>query len=181
MTDSLSTTAHLPAVTEAAFLYPIFENIHAALKTQPWAVWIAEPRPDRSGKFNKAPRSPTTGRNIGTTKPHLFGTFDDACKAFETGKYTGVGVLLTGNGIIGVDIDDYIDTFKANEQVKAWVNQACGAGAYCEHSPSGNGLRLFMAGKLPTTGRKSGPLEIYDDVRFLTVTGHVVDYAKGGA
>ncbi len=165
---------------EDLFLAPIIENIPDGLKTQPFAVWIAEPRAGKPGKYNKAPRSPETGHKIGTNKPHLFGTYDQAVAAYETGKYTGIGVLLTGDGLIGVDIDDVDQTFADRPEVKAWVHDAIKADAYCETSPSGTGLRLFMLGDpLPdTVMRKHGHLEIYDDVRFLTVTGHLVN--KGG-
>lgn len=162
------------------WLQPKLESIHDVLKQQPWAVWIAEPRPGNPGKFNKAPRHPTGGYKIGTNQPEKFGTFGDACAAYQHGGYTGVGVLLTGNGIIGVDIDDWEKTFKAKPAVGQWVTDAISAGVYCENSPSGAGLRFFMAGKLPEKGRKSGSLEIYDDVRFLTVTGHVFNAKNGG-
>jgi len=153
---------------------PNFDNIPDDLKLQPWAVWIAEPRPDKSGKFNKAPRSPSTGHKVGANKPELFGTYDEAKIAFESGYYTGVGVLLTGNGIVGFDIDDYVTAFTNNPAVKRWVQQATTDQtnpAYAELSPSGTGLRLFIRGKLPDKGRKQGSLEVYDNERFLTVTG----------
>lgn len=156
------------------WIAPNFDNIPIDLKSQPWAVWIAEPRSDKAGKFNKAPRSPITGRKIGANQPELFGTFNNAKEAFDSGNYTGIGVLLTGNGIVGFDIDDYVTTFNNMPEVKAWVelaisNQACRA--YAELSPSGKGLRLFIRGKLPDRGRKNGNLEVYDNERFLTVTG----------
>lgn len=162
------------------FLAPIFDNIPAGLKECPWAVWTAEPRPNKPGKFNKAPRSPETGRKIGADKPHLFGTYEQAVTAYETGKYTGLGVLLTGDGLIGVDIDEVNQTFVDQPNVRAWVIAAIRADAYCETSPSGTGLRLFMLGNpLPdNAGRRHGHLEIYDDVRFLTVTGHLLH--RGG-
>jgi primase-polymerase (primpol)-like protein len=158
------------------FLAPIFANIPADLKGLPWAVWIAEPRKNKPGKFDKAPRSPVTGFNIATSKPHLFSTYDQAVAAYEVGGYTGVGVLLTGDGLVGVDIDDVDQTCSVQPEVKAWIDTALASNAYCELSPSGTGLRLFMLGDpLPNTvGRKHGHLEIYDDVRFLTVTGHLV-------
>jgi len=162
------------------FIKPRFDHIPDALKQQPWAVWIAEPRPGKPGKFNKAPRCPKSGYKIGVNQPEKFGTFAEAHAAYEAGGYTGVGVLLTSNGIIGVDIDDYKDTFATKPDVKQWVLRAVDEGAYGEYSPSGRGLRLFMRGKLPGSGRKSGPMEIYDDVRFLTVTGHHVRLKKGG-
>jgi primase-polymerase (primpol)-like protein len=164
----------------SSFLAPQFGNIPDALRQQPWAVWKAEPRPNNPDKYNKAPCCPTGGYKIGTNQPEKFGTFDAARATYDRGGYTGVGVLLTGNGIIGVDIDYFEDTFKVQPAVREWVAAATKDGAYCEKSPSGNGLRLFMAGKLPAKGRKSGPLEIYDDVRFLTVTGHAVGLHTGG-
>ncbi len=91
--------------TQPNWLIPNFENIPDDLKLQPWAVWIAEPRSDKVGKYNKAPRSPLTGIKIGTNQAQLFGTFDQAKTAYETGNYTGVGVLITGTGIVGFEID----------------------------------------------------------------------------
>jgi primase-polymerase (primpol)-like protein len=163
-------------VHKKLFLAPRFENIPAGLRELPWAVWIAEPRAGKPGKFDKAPRSPETGNKIGTNKPHLFGTFDQAMASYEAGGYTGVGVLLTGDGLIGVDIDDVDQTVTDKPEVESWINATLKANAYCEYSPSNTGLRLFMLGDpLPdTVGRKHGHLEIYDDVRFLTVTGHLV-------
>ena len=157
------------------FLIPKIENIPEELKLQPWAVWIAEPREGNPGKFNKAPRCPRTGRKIGANKPDLFGTFNEAVQAVTSSqRYTGIGVLLTGNGIVGFDLDDCKDLFGPRPEVQQWVANALYAGAYCEWSPSGKGLRLFMRGSLPGTGRKQGNLEIYDQGRFLTITGHVV-------
>jgi hypothetical protein len=43
--------------------------------------------------------------------------------------------------------------------------------SYTEVSPSGTGLRIFAQGKLSGEGRKRGPIELYDQKRFLTVTG----------
>ncbi len=157
------------------------ENIPEELKAQPWAVWIAEPRPNHPGKFNKAPRNPVGGFKVGTNQAPKFGTFDEAVAAYNTGKYSGIGVLLTGNGIVGVDIDNYKDTVAAQPSVKQWIKDSIAAGAYCEKSPSGNGMRLFMRGSLPAGRRKSGTLEIYEDVRFLTVTGHIVSLKSGSS
>ncbi|MBT8578937.1 hypothetical protein G6695_06765 [Polynucleobacter paneuropaeus] len=161
------------------WLEPIFNNIPDRLKEQPWGVWRAEPRLDNdlnpTGKFNKAPRNPTTGIKVGANKPELFGTFEEAKQAYEAGGYTGVGVLLTGNGIIGIDIDDAKKLFKDRPEIKEWLEKAINEGVYCEQSPSAKGFRLFAQGELPNDcQKKKGGLEIYDDHRFLTVTGHVI-------
>ena len=164
--------------SSSIWLKPDFDNIPDDLKQQPWAVWLAEPRTEKPGKYNKAPRSPVTGFKIGSNQPHLFGTFEQAKAAYESGNYAGVGVLLTGNGIVGFDIDEYQNTFAKTPEVRAWVEKAISDPtnpAYAELSPSGTGLRLFVRGELPEKGRKSGCLEVYDNVRFLTITGAIYE------
>jgi primase-polymerase (primpol)-like protein len=164
-------------VVEPDWLTPDFNNIPDDLKKLPWGVWRAEPRLDKNrnptGKYNKAPRNPLTGIKIGANQPEAFGTFEQAKKAYEDGGYTGVGVLMCDANIVGIDIDDAIEVFEKRPDVEEWAKQAVKEGAYCEVSPSGNGLRLFVKGKLTGKGRKVDKLEIYDDGRFLSVTGHV--------
>lgn len=166
-------------ILEPDWLTPNFENIPEELKQQPWAVWKAEPRAGKIGKYNKAPINPLTGYRVGANQPEKFGTFEDARRAYGTGQYTGVGVLLTGNGIAGVDIDDAHELLKERPEVKKWLGDAVNSGAYCEESPSGNGYRLFIRAILPEGCRKKmGPLEVYSDVRFLTVTGNIIEVQK---
>ena len=169
--------------SKSNWLKPQFENIPEELKEQPWAVWKAEPRLDRdgkpTGKYNKAPLNPLTGYKVGTDKPEKFGSFHEAMQAYATGRYTGIGVLLTGNGITGVDIDDAPELLKERPEIKKWLQDAIDCGAYCEISPSGNGYRAFIYASLPQGCRKKvGQLEIYSDVRFLTVTGNIVGSIK---
>lgn len=161
------------------FLQPQFDNIPASLLKMPWAVWRAEPRPNKPGKYNKAPRCPHSDRKIGADKPELFGSFEEAKSAYQNGPYTGVGILLIGNGIVGVDLDEVKTELSNNAALSQWLNLAIKCGAYCEYSPSKAGVRLFVLGDaLPDdVMRKHGNLEIYDDQRFLTVTGHF--YARG--
>lgn len=156
------------------FLHPRFNGIPMSLQLLPWAVWNAEPRVGKPGKFNKAPRCPKTGVLIGTNKPELFGTFEEAKAAYSSGAYTGVGLLLVNNGVVGVDIDNLQGTTTNSPSVEVWVEKAIQEGAYCERSPSGSGLRLFYFDPDFTQGKKVGTLEIYCNLRFLTVTGHAV-------
>ena len=165
---------------EPSWLKPKFENIPEELKKQPWAVWKAEPRAGQPNKFNKAPLNPLTGLKIGANQPEKFGTFDQAKRAYQAGKYTGVGVLLTGSGITGIDIDNAADLMKQKPEVKNWLKRAIEAGAYCEISPSQSGLRIFVLGRLEDKGRNAGGLEIYDNKRFLTITGEEIAKKGGG-
>ncbi len=158
-----------------SWVAPSFGNIPADLKTERWAVWKAEPREGNPGKFNKAPRNPHSGGKIGANNPNAFGTYKEAITAYNAGGWTGVGVLLTGNGIVGVDLDNTEELFRARPDVKAWLDKAVqrkDTDVYAETSPSGTGLRLFVRGTLPESkGRHCDSLEIYTTGRFLTVTG----------
>lgn len=137
----------------------IVESIPEALRRQPWAVWNAEPRLGQPGKFNKAPRSPLTLVKVGANDPDAFGTFEQACSTFAERGCSGIGVIMTGNGIVGVDIDDYKHLFEKNPAIKDWVKAAIERKIYCETSPSGNGLRLFLLGALPQGGRVASTLD----------------------
>ena len=46
--------------------------------------------------------------------------------------------------------------------------------SYTELSPSGEGLHVWVIGKLPGKGKNFGHIEMYDDKRFFTVTGHAL-------
>ena len=108
---------------------PQLDRIPDFLKTKRCAVWIAEPRNGQPTKYNKAPRHPVTGNKIGADKPEMFGTYAQGVTALETGKYSGIGILLTDDEMVGVDIDDYKATFAAQDEVKTWVLEARKAGA----------------------------------------------------
>lgn len=170
-------------LNEPNWITPNFENIPDELKGQPWAVWIAEPRLNSegkpTGKWNKAPRNPATGIKIGANQPEAFGTYDEAKKAYATGKYTGVGVLLTGSGITGIDIDNVSQLLHEGRPFRKWLSTAIADGIYCELSPSRTGLRIFVRGELSLGGRKHGSFEIYDNKRFLTITGHIYTEKEG--
>lgn len=160
-------------------LAPKFENIPAALLTLRWACWVAEPKPD--GKISKAPRHPNGGWPVATNKPETWATFDECRAAYQSGCFDGIGVLLEARqGIVGIDVDDAINTLVRHPEVFAQITQVVNAGGYVERSPSGKGLRIFVQGTLTeNAGKKREGLEIYNDRRFLTVTGHARGYHHG--
>jgi putative DNA primase/helicase len=148
-----------------------FENIPVWMKNRPFCVWTAEPR--ENNKVNKAPRHPNGGWNLGVDKPEKWATYEKVRQTYLSGKFDGIGVLLTkGSGIVGVDIDDWKSKFADHPRIFSALHKLILDGGYVETSPSGMGLRAFIQGSLNGPGRKNGGLEIYDDVRFLTVTGH---------
>jgi primase-polymerase (primpol)-like protein len=163
------------------FLDPRFGQIPRSLRSEmKWGMWRAEQRPNQPGKFNKAPRSPLNGQLISVNQPGAFADFNTCKSAYEKGGYTGVGILLEGNGWVGVDIDNFAKIpVGQRDATLAWIVEALVIGAYVERSPSGAGLRAIFRGEFLGTGRKAGSFEIYQEKRFMTITGHAITDIAG--
>jgi primase-polymerase (primpol)-like protein len=155
------------------FLPPKFQDMPASLLDFKWAVFRAEPRPNHPGKFNKAPRSPKSGKLISVNQPDSWLTLHHCREAYETGHFTGVGVLMQADGWVAIDIDDYANLQPGiRQRVDDWLALCLESDEYIERSPSGKGIRGFVRGYLDGPGRKIGALEMYSKARFMTVTGH---------
>jgi primase-polymerase (primpol)-like protein len=149
-------------------------NVPSWMQDKKFCVWVAEPR--ENGKFNKAPRHPNGGWMLSVNQPDRWATFDQVQNAYRSGKYDGIGVLLTSDsGVVGIDIDGWESLVAAHTDVFDTLEKFIHQGGYVERSPSGAGLRAFVKGHLSSTGQKSGGFEIYADSRFLTVTGQQLE------
>ena len=149
-------------------LVPKFENFPQELKYfDQWVVW--------NGK--KIPYDPTRlNSKANVNDPNSWGTFTQADAAYSEGGWLGVGFVLAGNGIAGVDIDKcVIDGVPKTEALQLLTDMGA---TYVEHSPSGNGLRAFGLVKHSITGVRGKhdgrSVELYTQGRYLTVTGHVI-------
>jgi hypothetical protein len=89
-------------------------------------------------------------------------------EAYQRYRYDGIGIVLTVElGLTGVDFDDAY-----NGTPQPWALEAVdNLSSYTEVSPSGRGLRVFLWARKPGPHCKNGHVEIYDNERFLTVTG----------
>ena len=148
----------------------LFENIPHDLKNiSQWVCWEAIWNEERA-KFEKLPKNPRTGDNAKTNDSKTWGTFEEAGKGLERFNLSGVGIVLTKDlGIVGIDVDKcFIDGLFTDEAIIT-INAFK---TYTEFSPSGNGIRLFVYGNLPEGRRKKGTFEMYEEGRFLTVTGN---------
>ena len=153
----------------------------ALIQLPQWCCWRAVWRPgkgDRPGKWTKAPHQPD-GQFAKSTVPATWSEFGECLLAYQLRGFDGIGFMLAKSaGIIGVDLDHCIDETGALEpKAQPIVDQF---NSYTEVSPSGDGLHIFVFGTFPEgmTGRKKGPIEVYAEGRYLTVTGHVFE---GGA
>jgi putative DNA primase/helicase len=145
---------------------PTVSAIPADLQAIPrWLHWQSRVV---NGRQTKVPVDPINRAPIDATNPASFTTFDDAVASCPID--CGLGLALTGDGLVGVDVDGCIDDLGALDPDVAAI--VFGFGSYAEVSPSGRGIRVFVRGELPPRGRRRGMFEIYDRGRFLTVTGN---------
>jgi KaiC/GvpD/RAD55 family RecA-like ATPase len=135
-----------------------------------WIIWRFG---DRDGKRTKLPCNVNTGAMAKSTDPADWFTFDEAVNSQQ--PKDGVGfVFVKGGGMVGVDLDNCID---GNDCIKPWADKIIAAfDTYSEISPSGNGIKMWVRGKLPSErgtrhAYEDGEVEMYDWGRYFTVTG----------
>lgn len=127
---------------------------------------------DRDGKKTKVPVSPSGGL-ARVNDPKSWGTFGEAISCYKERGLSGVGIVLSKNSglsLVGVDLDHCIDD--TGTLTPEALDIVTTLNSYSEITPSGHGLRVFVKGKLPGGARRKGPIEIYDDLRYLTLTGN---------
>lgn len=152
------------------FAPPQFEQIPFELREIPrWMLWRAEFR-HPGEKARKVPYCPARpGSRASSTDPNTWGTFKEAQEACAEGGYTGVGIVLNGDGLVGVDIDNCVVDGKPSEKSLELLN-TLGA-SYIEISPSGTGLRAIGYGEQLATGvngsRDGLKAEFYSTKRYL--------------
>lgn len=158
-------------MADQKILAPVFTSIPEALRTlKRWVIW----------KDSKVPFLATAiNSKASVTDPNTWASFDSAQAAYEEGGYLGVGIVLNGDGLVGVDIDHCVKDRKPSAQAMALLEQiGC---QYIELSPSGNGLRSFGYGANIEGVRgdaDSLKVELYSNKRYLTVTGHVIRFGE---
>nr|WP_315256558.1 DUF3987 domain-containing protein [uncultured Duganella sp.] len=185
--NSTSNTAPVPVETEAPiqaypFLSPVLDNIPQALREEKrWVVWAAEgPAASKPTKVPYDPSLPSARAKV--NDPATWGTFEQAVAAYEEGGYAGIGIVLDGTGLVGIDLDNCVVEGKISPAAQMLLDSV--GATYIELSPSGTGLRAFgyaenLAGGVNQVynGLK---VELYSTGRFLTVTGHHVENGAVG-
>jgi putative DNA primase/helicase len=170
-------------------LIVIPENIPAELRcVDQHVTWQWE---RRNGKWTKPPSDPklthyydggSGRRRASVDDPTTWGSFEQALEAYRESNRidwsafsaadAGIGIVLTPElGIIGGDLDKCVDPTTGT--IADWAAAiVVRVNTYTEITPSGTGLRFFAYGRLPEGGRRRGHVELYDTLRFLTLTGH---------
>jgi primase-polymerase (primpol)-like protein len=140
-----------------------------------WLLWRYE---TRNGNPTKVPFQ-VSGRPASCTDPRTWKSFEVVSNAWARApkRYTGLGFVFSlEDPFCGIDLDDSIDQ---QGDVKPWARGIVErfSDTYLEISPSGEGLKIWARGALPTNlpGVKvgDGQIEIYDHARYFAVTGRV--------
>lgn len=158
------------------FIAPKFDHMPAELqKLQRWVTWKAEGAPGE--KPRKVPYAPDRlNTKASSTDPETWGSFAQAEAAYFEGNRTGVGIVLNGDGLVGVDIDHCVIDGKPSHEAMALLDRL--GATYIEISPSGTGLRALGYGEQLDAG-VNGSLdglkaEFYSNGRYLTLTGKTI-------
>ena len=137
--------------------------------------WVNWKREKRAGKSTKPPYDPkTANKRASHSDSATWGTFEQAVKAMDRG-FDGIGFVFTEDDpFCGIDLDKCRDPVSG--EIAPWdLKIIKDFDSYTEISPSKTGLKIFIKGKLPGGGIKTKHVEVYDKLRFFTVTGDRYD------
>jgi putative DNA primase/helicase len=124
------------------------------------------------GQRKKPPFDPNTHKSASPIEPQTWGTLETALTALATGRYQGIGFMLSRSPFTGIDLDHSAREGKLLPWAKDIVAEV---DSYTEYSPSWNkttgegGVHLLVEGK-PPGSKKSGNIEVYGEKHYLTIT-----------
>lgn len=139
-----------------------------------WVLWRLQL--DDKERWTKVPYQ-SNGRRASSTNSATWSSFDVAMAAYESGRFDGIGFVLTrDSGIVAIDMDK-IKVHRNDSRFRQVFTKLGESGTYMEVSPSGGGVHAFAFGTLPFDGKNNRELgiEMYAAKRYLTVTGHTMD------
>jgi putative DNA primase/helicase len=137
-----------------------------------WVLWKYEAR---DGKTTKIPYQPDHQR-ASTTSKLTWRSYAEVCAAYNRNgrSFSGIGFVFTPDDpYLGIDLDNCLE----GGTLKSWAGPIIEAFAdtYSEISPSGNGVKIFVKGRLPGKGHRKDfgdhAVELYDRGRFFAITG----------
>jgi putative DNA primase/helicase len=149
-------------------------NIPDELKElRQWVVWKLEYRGE--DRPRKVPVDPKTGQNASTTDKTQWGSLVQALDYFyKHSQMMGLGFVFTSTDpYCGIDIDDCRDSNTGS--IGVWAQELIDKlDSYTEVSPSGTGVKMILNAELPGIVRRRNKIEMYNDKRYFTITGDIV-------
>ena len=133
-----------------------------------WVCWRLE---ERDGKLTKIPYSPLTDEKASTTDPDTWAAYAEAVASRKERGHDGIGFVFTkGDPFCGVDLDSCLDP--ETGEIEPWAQEIIDElDSYTEISPSGTGVHILVRATLPDGRNRKGPIEMYSQGRYFTVTG----------
>lgn len=133
-----------------------------------WLRWRYEVR---GGKRTKPPIHVVENRRASSTDPSTWGTYGEALAGVGSHGTEGVGFAFTEDDpFAGVDLDECRDP--ETSEFEPWAQEVIDLlDSYTEVSPSGTGLKIWVRGRPPFTGKRRGQVEVYFSGRYFTYTG----------
>lgn len=160
------------AARYAAFLQERFETQGMLAELAEYPNFVVWRYVSVDGQRKKPPFNPNTHQAASPTEPQTWGTLEAALTAVATGRFHGIGFMLSQSPFSGIDLDHCID----EGTLQPWAHEIVAAlDTYTEFSPSWNkatgtgGVHLFVAGK-PPASKKAGSIEVYGEKHYLTIT-----------
>ncbi len=149
-----------------------FETQGMLAELQPYPNFVVWRYTPIDGQGKKPPFNPNTNYPASPIEPRTWGTLDTALTAVATGKYQGIGFMLSQSPFSGIDLDHCIE----EGTLQPWAQEIITAlDTYTEYSPSfrrstgQGGLHLLVQGK-PPSSKKVGNIEVYGEKHYLTIT-----------
>ncbi len=125
-----------------------------------------------NGQRKKPPVNPMTHRPASPADRATWGTLASALLAVASGRYQGIGFMLSYSPFSGIDLDHCIQ----EGSMQPWAQEIIETlDTYTEYSPSWNkaagtgGVHLLVEGK-PPASKKAGNIEVYGEKHYLTIT-----------
>ena len=133
-----------------------------------WCAWKYVPR--KTGKPQKIPIDPKTGRYAVTTDPTTWGSLAQARERQQRYGLDGIGIVLTEHDpFLAIDLDNCV----TNDGLTPLAAEALERlNTYAEITPSGTGLHLWLkSGVRIRLNRHDVGIELYNHEQFITWTG----------
>src|SRR5579864_4921248 len=163
---------HEQAAHYAEALRERFETKGMLAELQPYPNFVVWRYSLIDGQRKKPPFNPKTHEAASPTDPRSWGTLETALTAVASGRYQGIGFMLSQSPFTGIDLDHCIE----GGTLQPWAQAIIEAlDTYTEYSPSWNkatgtgGVHLLVAGK-PPGSKKAGNIEVYGEKHYLTIT-----------
>lgn len=153
-----------------------YQNIPKKLvQHNEWFLW----RYERKGtQLIKVPFDVSAGHRANTADPSTRSSFERVWEVLQnSSEYHGLGLVLPKDDpVIVIGIDGCIDERgEISEEIQSVITDI---NSYTERSPSGRGLRIFVAGTKPEGAETVSKvvkgckkIKIYHPNQFVTVTG----------